>query len=155
MSKTVHVILQRDVAKLGKGGEVVKVASGYARNYLLPEGFALAASEGNVARFEHQKKVAGEKAAKLRSDATTLANRLGALELTIARTVGGEGKLYGSVTHKDIEAALKAQGFEIDRKKLSVDSIRSTGSYAVTARLAPEVTATFKVNVVADAKSAS
>ena len=155
MSKTVHVILQRDVAKLGKGGEVVKVASGYARNYLLPEGFALSASQGNVARFEHQKKVAGEKAAKLRADATTLANKLGALELTIARTVGGEGKLYGSVTHKDIEAALKAKGYDIDRKKLSVDNIRSTGSYAVTAKLAPEVTATFKVNVVADAKSSS
>lgn len=155
MSKTVHVILQRDVAKLGKGGEVVKVASGYARNYLLPEGFALAASEGNVARFEHNKKVASEKAAKIRSDAAALATKLGTLELTIARTVGGEGKLYGSVTHKDIEAALKAKGYDIDRKKLSVDNIRSTGTYAVTARLAPEVSATFKVNVVADAKSAS
>ena len=149
------MILQRDVAKLGKGGEVVKVASGYARNYLLPEGFALSASPGNVARFEHQKKVAGEKATKVRADATTLANKLGTLEITIARTVGGEGKLYGSVTHKDIEAALKAKGYEIDRKKLTVDNIRSTGSYAVTAKLAPEVTATFKVNVVADAKSSS
>lgn len=155
MSKTVHVILQRDVAKLGKGGEVVKVASGYARNYLLPQGFALAASEGNVARFEHNKKVATEKAAKIRSDAAALATKLGTLELTIARTVGGEGKLYGSVTHKDIEAALKAKGYDIDRKKLSVDNIRSTGTYAVTAKLAPEVSATFKVNVVADAKSAS
>ena len=155
MSKTVHVILQRDVAKLGKGGEVVKVASGYARNYLLPEGFALSASEGNVARFEHNKKVATEKAAKIRSDAAALATKLGALELTIARTVGGEGKLYGSVTHKDIEAALKAKGYDIDRKKLSVDNIRSTGTYAVTAKLAPEVSATFKVNVVADAKSSS
>jgi len=149
------VILQRDVAKLGKGGEVVKVASGYARNYLLPQGFALAASEGNVARFEHNKKVATEKAAKIRSDAAALATKLGTLELTIARTVGGEGKLYGSVTHKDIEAALKAKGYDIDRKKLSVDNIRSTGTYAVTAKLAPEVSATFKVNVVADAKSAS
>lgn len=155
MSKTVHVILQRDVAKLGKGGEVVKVASGYARNYLLPGGFALSASEGNVARFEHQKKVAGEKAAKLRADATSLAAKLGAVEITIARTVGGEGKLYGSVTHKDIEAALKAKGFDVDRKKISVDNIRSTGTYEVTAKLAPEVSATFKVTVVADAKSAS
>jgi large subunit ribosomal protein L9 len=155
VSKTVHVILQRDVAKLGKGGEVVKVASGYARNYLLPEGFALSASQGNVARFEHQKKVATEKAAKLRADATAQATKLGALELTIARTVGGEGKLYGSVTHKDIEAALKAKGYDIDRKKLSVDNIRSTGTYAVTAKLAPEVSATFKVTVVAEARSAS
>ena len=109
MSKTVHVILQRDVAKLGKGGEVVKVASGYARNYLLPEGFALSASVGNLARVAHNKNVAREKAAKKRSDAAALATKLGTLELTIARTVGGEGKLYGSVTHKDIEAALKAR----------------------------------------------
>ena len=65
MGKALHVILQRDVLKLGKGGEVVKVSAGYARNYLLPHGFALPASEGNVARFEHQKKVAAEKAAKL------------------------------------------------------------------------------------------
>lgn len=155
MSKNVHVILQRDVAKLGKGGDVVKVAAGYARNYLLPEGFALAASEGNVARFEHQKKVASEKAAKLRADSAALAAKLGAVELTIARTVGAEGKLYGSVTHKDIEAELKKAGHDIDRKKLSVDTIRATGTYSVTAKLAPEVSATFKVNVVADAKSAS
>lgn len=155
MSKTVHVILQRDVAKLGKGGDVVKVASGYARNYLLPEGFALSASEGNVARFEHQKRVAAEKAAKLRADSAALAAKLGAVEITVSRTVGDGGKLYGSVTHKDIEAELKKAGFDIDRKKLAVDAIRAVGTYAVTAKLAPEVSATFKVNVVADAKSAS
>ena len=155
MSKTVHVILQRDVAKLGKGGDVVKVASGYARNFLLPGGFALAASEGNVSRFEHQKKVASEKAAKLRADAASLATKLSAVVLTVSRTVGGEGTLYGSVTHKDIEAALKGAGFDIDRKKLTVDTIRATGTYEVTAKLAPEVSATFKVNVVADAKSSS
>ena len=149
------VILRHDIPKLGKAGQAVKVAAGYARNYLLPQGFALAASEGNVARFEHNKKVATEKAAKIRSDAAALATKLGTLELTIARPVGGEGKLYGSVTHKDLEAALKAKGYDIDRKKLSVDNIRSTGTYAVTAKLAPEVSATFKVNVVADAKSAS
>ena len=151
----VKVILMQDIPKLGDAGTVQDVAPGYARNYLLPEGFALSASEGNVARFEHNKKVAGEKAAKIRSDAAALATKLGTLELTIARTVGGEGKLYGSVTHKDIEAALKSKGYDIDRKKLSVDNIRSTGTYAVTAKLAPEVSATFKVNVVADAKSSS
>lgn len=155
MSKTVHVILQRDVAKLGKGGDVVRVASGYARNFLLPGGLALTASEGNVARFEHLKRVASEKAAKLRADATSVATKLGTVELTIARTAGAEGKLYGSVTHKDIEAALKTAGYAIDRKKLSVDTIRSAGTYDVTAKLAPEISATFKVHVVADAKSAS
>ncbi|MFO0630884.1 MAG: 50S ribosomal protein L9 [Polyangiales bacterium] len=151
MGKALHVILQRDVAKLGKGGEVVKVAAGFARNYLLPHGYALPASEGNVSRFEHEKKVAAEKSAKLRADATSVAGRLATLELTIARSTGGEGRLYGSVTSKDIEAALKSKGFDVDRKKLHVDTIRALGTYEVTAKLAPEVSGTFKVHVVAAA----
>lgn len=149
MGKALHVILQRDVAKLGRGGEVVKVAAGYARNYLVPQGFALPASEGNVARFEHEKKIAAEKAAKLRADASSVAGRLGSLELTLSRATGNEGKLYGSVTSKDIEAELKSKGFDIDRKKLHVETIRSLGTYEVTAKLAPEVSGTFKVHVVA------
>lgn len=149
MGKALNVILQRDVPKLGKGGEVVKVAAGYARNYLLPQGFALPASDNNVARFEHNKKVAAEKAAKLRADAVSVAGRLGSLELTIARSTGSEGRLYGSVTSKDIEAELKSKGFEIDRKKLHVDAIRALGTYEVTVKLAPEVSSSFKVNVVA------
>ena len=87
MGKALHVILQRDVLKLGKGGEVVKVSAGFARNYLLPQGFALPASEGNVARFEHQKRIAAERAAKLRGEAEGIAAKLNALELTIAATV--------------------------------------------------------------------
>ena len=149
MGKALHVILQRDVVKLGKGGEVVKVSAGFARNYLLPQGFALPASEGNVARFEHQKKVAAERAAKLRGEAEGVAAKLRALELTIAATVGAEGKLYGSITHRDIEAALGARGFKVEKKKIHVDAIRALGTYEVTAKLAPEVSATFKVNVIA------
>jgi large subunit ribosomal protein L9 len=149
MGKALHVILQRDVLKLGKGGEVVKVSAGFARNYLLPQGFALPASEGNVARFEHQKRIAAERAAKLRGEAEGIAAKLNALELTIAATVGAEGKLYGSITHRDIEAALNARGFKVEKKKLHVDPIRSLGTYEVTAKLAPEVSATFKVSVIA------
>ena len=155
MARDLHVILQRDVVKLGKGGEVVKVSAGYARNYLLPQGFALPASEGNVSRFEHQKKVAAEKAAKLRGEAQGQAAKLSTVEITIARSVGNEGKLYGSVTARDVEAALKDKGFTVDRKKLTFDHVRALGTYEVTAKLAPEVSATFKLNVVADAKSAS
>ena len=149
MAKDLHVILQRDVAKLGKGGDVVKVSSGFARNYLVPQGFAVAASAGNVARFEHQKRVSAEKAAKLRAAASDVATKLSTVELTIARAVGSEGKLYGSVTTKDIEAALQNRGFAVDRKKLHADTIRALGTYEVTARLAPEITSTFKVHVVA------
>lgn len=149
MGKALHVILQRDVAKLGKGGEVVKVSAGFARNFLLPQGVALPASEGNVARFEHQKKIAAEKAAKLRGEAQGVATKLAAVELTIAQAVGAEGKLYGSITTRDVEAALKAHGFDIERKKLHADPIRALGTYDVTAKLAPEISATFKVHVVA------
>ncbi len=153
MSRTVHVILNRDVAKLGKGGEVVKVAAGFARNYLLPQGFALPASQNNVSRFAHQKKVATERASKLRAEAGDLSGRLSAVEITLAVRVGAEGKLYGSVTTKDIEAALKVKGFEVDRKKLHVAAIRALGTYEVTAKLGHELSATFKVNVVSDAKN--
>jgi large subunit ribosomal protein L9 len=126
-------------------------AAGFARNFLLPQGIALPASEGNVARFEHNKKVASEKATKLRADATSVAGKLGSVEITISRTTGSEGRLYGSVTSKDVEAALKAKGFDIDRKKLHVETIRALGTYEVTAKLAPEVSGTFRVHVVAAA----
>jgi large subunit ribosomal protein L9 len=149
MAKNIHVVLQKDVEKLGKGGDVVKVSPGFARNYLVPKGFALPASDGNVARFEHIKRVAAEKAAKSRAEAKSVADKINAVELTIKARAGSEGKLYGSVTTKDIEGALKSRGFDLDRKKLKVDPIRALGTFAVTAHIAPEVDATFKVNVVA------
>jgi len=150
MAKALNVVLQKDVAHLGKGGDVVKVSPGYARNFLVPQGLALPASEGNVKRFEHIKRVAAETAAKSRAEAQSVATKLGAVEITLTARAGSEGKLYGSITHKDIESALKSKGFTVDKKKLSVDSIRSTGTYDVTASLAPEVKATFKVHVVAE-----
>jgi large subunit ribosomal protein L9 len=150
MAKALNVVLQKDVAHLGKGGDVVKVSPGYARNYLVPQGLALPASEGNVKRFEHIKRVAAENAAKARAEAQDAATKLGAVEITLSARAGSEGKLYGSITHKDIEAALKSKGFNVDKKKLSVDPIRATGTYDVTASLAPEVKATFKVHVVAE-----
>ncbi len=150
MAKALNVVLQKDVAHLGKGGDVVKVSPGYARNFLVPQGLALPASEGNVKRFEHIKRVAAENAAKARAEAQDVAKKLGAVEITLTARAGSEGKLYGSITHKDIEGALKSKGFTVDKKKLSVDSIRATGTYDVTASLAPEVKATFKVHVVAE-----
>ena len=147
MARSVNVVLQKDVDKLGKGGDVVKVSPGYARNYLVPKGFALPASEGNVARFEHIKRVAAERAAKARAEAKSLADKVNAIEISLSARAGSEGKLYGSITSKDIEIALKAKGFDIDKKKLKVDNIRSAGTYEVTAHIAPEVNATFKVTV--------
>ena len=150
MARIVNVVLQRDVQHLGKGGDVVKVAPGYARNFLVPQGLALPASEGNVKRFEHIKRVAAEVAAKARAEAQGVAGKLAAVQLTLKAKAGSEGKLYGSITPKDIESALRAKGFDVDRKKLTVDPIRSVGTYDVAVRLAPEISSTFKVNVVAD-----
>ncbi|MDP3275175.1 MAG: 50S ribosomal protein L9 [Deltaproteobacteria bacterium] len=149
MARSVNVVLQKDVEKLGKGGDVVKVSPGYARNYLVPKGFALPASEGNVARFEHIKRLASERAAKSRAEAQALATKLSAVEITLSARAGSEGKLYGSITSKDIETALRNKGFDLDRKKLKVDAIRSVGTFEVGAHLAPEINATFKVIVVA------
>ncbi len=149
MAKDIHVILHRDVAKLGKGGDVVKVSAGYARNYLVPQGIAVSASAGNVSHFEHQTRGAAERSARALVGATADAAKLSALEITVARATGSEGKLYGSVTTKDIESELRTRGFDIDRKSLHADSIRALGTYTVTVRIAPEVQATFKVHVVA------
>lgn len=149
MAKVLNVVLQKDIEHLGKGGDVVKVSPGYARNFLLPQGLALPASEANVKRFEHMKRVAAERAAKARADAQALAQRLSTVEITLKARTGSEGKLYGSITTKDVESALKAKGFDIDRKRLTMEPIRSVGTYEVTAKLAPEITASFKVNVVA------
>lgn len=150
MAKALNVVLQKDVAHLGKGGDVVKVSPGYARNYLVPQGLALPASEGNVQRFEHIKRVAAEAAAKARAEAQGEATKLSAVEIQLTARAGSEGKLYGSITTKDIETALRAKGFHVDRKKLAVEPIRAVGTYDVQARLAPEVNATFKVSVVAE-----
>ena len=150
MARAVNVILQKDVSHLGKGGDVVKVSPGFARNYLVPQGLALPASTGNVSAFEHLKRIAAAKAAKDRAAAGDVATRLGLLEIALTARVGAEGKLYGSITTKDIEAALKSKGFEVDRKRLTVEPIRAAGTYDVVARLAPEISATFKVVVTAD-----
>jgi len=150
MAKAVNVILQKDLTHLGKGGEVVKVSPGYARNYLVPQGLALPASEGNVRRFEHLKRIASERAAKTRSEATDIAARLSAVEIVITARTGSEGRLIGYITTKDIAAALTSKGFAIDRKKLDAKPIRSSGTYEITAKLAPEVHAVFKVTVHPD-----
>jgi len=155
MARSLNVVLQKDVAHVGRGGEVVKVSPGFARNFLLPQGLALPASDANVRRFEHIRRVASERAAKSRAEAGDLATRISAVVIALTARAGAEGKLYGSITSKDIEQALKAKGFALDRKKLSVDPIRSVGTFDVVVRLAPEITATFKVTVTAEAVDAA
>jgi large subunit ribosomal protein L9 len=149
MASHIHVVLTQDLTNVGKGGELVKVRPGFARNYLLPRGLAIGATEGNIRQIEHQKKVAEAKAAKALKDANELSQKLSSVKISIARQVGEGDKLYGSVTHKDIEEALAAQGFVVDRRRSVTEPIKTLGSHGVQVKLAPSVSATIQVEVVA------
>ncbi|KYF59556.1 50S ribosomal protein L9 [Sorangium sp. So ce854] len=149
MATHIHVVLTEDLHNVGKSGELVKVRPGFARNYLIPRGLAVGATAENVSRIEHEKRVAEARAAKTRSEAEQLAGKLGQVKLTISRPVGEGDKLYGSVTARDIEEALAAQGFSVDRRRIETDTIKSLGAHTVTIRLAPSITASVEVTVSA------
>jgi len=143
-----EVILRDHVENLGRRGEIVKVADGYARNYLLPRKLAVAATDANKKWIERERKVADTRDAEERSGAEAIATRLAALAVTIARKVGENDQLYGSVTNSDIAEALAAQGFEIDRRKiLLADPIKALGESTVPVKLHREVTAQIRVTV--------
>ena len=144
------VILQSDVQNLGKTGTVVKVRDGYGRNYLIPRGLAVVADEGNVARLQHQLKVAQARAAKLLTEAKAAGEKLSAASVTIRAQAGEEGKLFGSVTNRDIADALVAAGFSVDKKQIKLDdAIRNLGVFSVGVKLHTDVEASVKVFVIA------
>lgn len=146
-----QVILKEDVHKLGSMGELVNVKPGFARNYLLPQGKAIAADSGKVAQLQHEQRLIERRKAKMKLAAEEVANKIGALSLTIAAKVGDQDKLFGSVTAMDIERALAAQGVTIDRKKIVLDeAIKSLGEYKVAIKLDAGVNADVKVVVVAE-----
>lgn len=149
MATQIKVLLKNDVPSLGTGGEVVKVRPGFARNFLLPRGLAVPATAGNLARVEDMKRqVAAQAKAELEA-ANAAAAQLGSASVTIARAVGEEGKMYGSVTTKDIEEAFAAAGVKVDRKKVVLaDAIKTLGTFEVPIKLHASVNATLKVNVV-------
>jgi large subunit ribosomal protein L9 len=151
MASHVQVILTQDLANVGKGGELVKVRPGFARNYLIPRGLAIGATEGNVRQVEHQKRVAEAKSAKVLSESQELAQKLSTVSLTIHRQVGEGDRLYGSVTHRDIEEALEQKGFVVDRRRIVTEPLKALGTHEVQIKLAPTVTATIKVEVAAKA----
>lgn len=152
MAHHIHVILTDDLANVGKSGELVKVRPGFARNFLIPRGLAVGATEKNVSRIEHEKRVAETRAAKLKAEANDLATKLGAVKITITKPAGEGDKLYGSVTSKDIEEALAAQGFAIDRRRIVTDAIKAVGTYQIPVRLATNVSANIELTVAAVAK---
>jgi large subunit ribosomal protein L9 len=146
-----EVILREHVEKLGNRGQVVKVADGYARNYLLPRKLALLVTEGNKQQIERERARFDAKEADERRVAEALRDRLAAVDLVIARRVGETDALYGSVTTSDIAEALAAKGFEVDRRKLQLaEPIKRLGDYEIGVKLHREVSATVKVKVAAE-----
>jgi large subunit ribosomal protein L9 len=144
-----QVILRDDMENLGKSGEVVNVRPGYARNYLLPRGHAIKATESDVKRVEHEKRVIAARTAKMAKETQAEADKLSKVSVSIPRAVGEEDKLYGSVTTRDIAEALQAQGVTIDAKKLVLDEpIKALGLTEVAVKLGRGVQATIKVWVV-------
>ena len=146
-----EVILKEDVIKLGHRGDVVKVADGYGRNYLLPGKLAIEATAANRAVIEQMKASAVRKSAKEKVEAEQLSTQLDALELVFERKVGEHDHLFGSVTSGDIAHALEAKGFTIDRRKISLeDPLKTIGEYHVPVKLHREVTSHVKVTVKGD-----
>jgi large subunit ribosomal protein L9 len=146
-----EVILREHVDNLGSRGDLVKVADGYARNYLLPRKLALVATDGNRKQIERERAKFEAKEAEERKVAEAFAGRLSNAEIVIARKVGETQALYGSVTAADIADALAAKGFDIDRRKLQLgDAIKAVGETDVLVKLSRDVTATVKVKVVAE-----
>ncbi|HET7317975.1 MAG TPA: 50S ribosomal protein L9 [Nitrospirota bacterium] len=146
-----QVILREDIEKLGKIGDMVKVADGYARNYLVPTKKAIEATPKNVHAMEHAKKMVADRLRKLKKEAAADADNIKALAVTIKAKAGEEGKLFGSVTTMDIAEAAKAQGVVIDKRKIALEEpIKRLGDYTVTVKLHADITAEFKVSVIAE-----
>ncbi len=148
-----EVILREDIEKLGTRGQVVKVASGYARNFLLPKRLAVAATESNKKIVEQERAAHLRKEAKLADDARQLGNMMSGVVITITQKAGEEGQLFGSVTAQDIAEALAAQNYTIERRKIQLEHpIKQVGEYKVPVRLHKDVTIEIPVNVAAAAE---
>jgi len=144
----VKVILTKDVKKLGKKGEIKDVSEGYARNYLFPREMAVEATEGQLKDLEVKKKKEQKKQEKLRAEAEATKEQLEKEKLVIYQKTGDAGKLFGSVTNKDVAKKLKDQGHTIDKKKIEMEPIKELGTHQVKVKLHPEVSATLDVQVI-------
>lgn len=152
MAQHVQIVLKADVEHLGSTGDVVRVKPGYARNYLVPRGFASMATHANIKQFEHLKALAQARAAKQLDQATGLAAALAEVTIKIQKQAGEEGKLYGSVTSSDVDTALQSKGYDIDKRKLVMpdEAIKAVGIYDIGLKLPSGVVASFKLEVEAE-----
>ena len=143
------VILRKDVGKLGKAGEVDSVMTGYARNFLFPQGLALEASAGNLKVVEKEKEKSLLRQQQQKQQAQELADRIQAVSCRITVRAGEDGKLFGSVTTQDIVEAYKSEGIELDKKKIELERpIKEEGVYKIQLKLHPEINAEGKIWVV-------
>jgi large subunit ribosomal protein L9 len=149
------VLLREDIDNLGGRGEIVKVKSGYARNFLLPQGIATLASKGNIKQIENERSALLKKSATEKSTADAQAEQMRDISLSFERRAGEGGTLFGSVTSMDVADALKAKGYEIDRRKIVMkDAIKETGDFTVNVKLHREVTIEIPVTVSAEGGTA-
>lgn len=147
----VHLILQEAVPRLGEVGDLVKVKPGFARNFLIPQGKAIFATEARVKELEHHKRVVAEKAAKQLQDLEAVKRRVEAISLEITARVGEEGKLFGSVTTLQLHEALAEKGVEIERRRIELaEPIKEAGEHIVRVKLHRDVVAEVKVTVTAE-----
>ena len=147
----IEVILREDVSTLGRAGEMVRVKPGYARNYLLPQGLAYEATEGNKKRIAAETRARASRNDAERAEAERLAATIGAVRLSLTGKAGEEGKLFGSITSQDIADALAQQGHTVDKRRIELEHpIKTVGEHAVSIRLHPEVHAELRVAVTAE-----
>ena len=144
------IILREHMDNLGDRGEIVNVAAGYARNYLLPKGLAYEATPGNLKQLNQQRRTFAARDAKETEAAQAIGDRIAALDLTTVHKAGETGTLYGSVTNADVAAMLAAKGIEVDRRRITVDSIKTVGDHEVQVKLHRNVVATLTIHVVAE-----
>lgn len=141
------IVLREHVEHLGDRGDIVNVANGYARNFLLPKRLAYPATPGNLKTIEHQRRMWAVKEAKEIGEAQALADRLSALELTTVKKAGESGTLYGSVTRTELAEMLASHGFAVDRRRIQVDPIKSVGEHDVKIKVYRQISATVRLRV--------
>lgn len=149
------VILTENVKTLGSVGEIVNVSQGYARNFLIPNQFAMLADEGSTKQMKDYQKRLAAKVAQAKADAEATASKLSGMTVNLIKKIGGNGRLFGTVTNTEVAAELAKQGIDIERRLINIDTpIKTLGEFELSAKLFKDVSATFKVKVEIDPKQA-
>jgi large subunit ribosomal protein L9 len=144
------IILKENLKNLGIQGDVVTVKDGYANNFLFPKGLAVMATASNIKIQEENNRQGAKRREKLKEDALSMSEKLKDLTITIATKAGANGKIFGSITPLQVSQALKTKGFEIDRRKIEIDDVKTLGTYQATVNLHREVTVNISVEVVVE-----